>query len=115
MTSQPSLPAFSRQAFHPLGLIPFFRRFPCSFGRNFLYTFIWSSFIGLAFYFMNSMGARRLLSLHALELYILIANVIGYAIHGLFHVGTALGLDGAARRRGYGGEGAYFSLRPLPG
>ena len=41
-------PGFSRQHFHPLELIPFFRRFPSSFGRNFLYTFIWSALFGWA-------------------------------------------------------------------
>ena len=50
-----------------------------------------------------------------LELHILIANLIGYSIHGLFHVGTALGLDGAARRGGIVAKVAYFSLLPLLG
>jgi signal transduction histidine kinase len=115
MNPQPSLSAFSRQDFHPLELIPFFRRFPCSFGRDFLYTFIWSSLLGLGFYLMNAMGAGRLLSLNALGLYILIANVIGYSIHGLFHLGSALGLDGAARRGGRVGKVVYFSVLPLLG
>ena len=89
MNPQPSLSAFSRDTFHPLELIPFFRRFPVSFGRNFLYTFIWSSLIGLGFYLMNAMGAGRLLSLNALGLYILIANVIGLAL-GTAEDGDAL-------------------------
>ena len=101
--------------FHPLELIPFFRRFPCSFGRNFLYTFIWSSLFGLAFYVMNSLGAERLLSTRVLGLQILIANLIGYSIHLLFHVGAALRLEGAARRGGFAGKVAYFSLVPLAG
>jgi signal transduction histidine kinase len=116
MTAQPrTSPGFSRQEYHPLELIPFFRRFPCSFARNFLYTFIWSSLFGVGFYLLNAMGAGKLLSLHVLGLHILIANVIGYAIHGLFHAGTALGLADAARRSGHAAKIAYFSLVPMAG
>jgi signal transduction histidine kinase len=108
-------PGFSRHDFHPLELIPFFRRFPCSFGRNFLYTFIWSSLFGVGFYLMNAITQGKLLSLHVLGLHIFIANMIGYAIHGLFELGSALGLDNAARRGGFVAKVAYFSLIPLLG
>ena len=106
---------FVREHFHPLEIIPFFRRFPYSFGRDFLYTFIWSGLIGVVFYVLNSMGAGRLGSFRAFGLYILIANVIGYAIHVLFHVGSALALDTAARRAGFAAKVIYFSLIPLLG
>jgi len=110
----PSLTPFVREHFHPLEIIPFFARFPYSFGRDFLYTFIWSSVIGVGFYLLNGMGGT-LPSLRALGLYILIANVIGYAIHTLFHAGSALGLDAAARRGGFVAKVVYFSLLPLAG
>jgi sensor histidine kinase YesM len=117
MTPEPavSAPASAQQSWHPLELIPFFRRFPSSFARNFLYTFIWSSLLGVGFYLMNAIGSETLPSLRALGLYILIANVIGYCIHALFHAGTALGLEGAARRGGLAAKVAYFSLLPLAG
>jgi signal transduction histidine kinase len=116
MTPQPSASVlFERQDFHPLELIPFFRRFPCSFGRNFLYTFIWSSLFGVGFYALSAMGAGKLLSLRVFGLHILIANLIGYSIHGLFHVGAALGLETASRRGGFVAKVAYFSLLPLMG
>ena len=114
MQPNPSADAVDVQ-YHPLELIPFFRRFPCSFGRNFLYTFIWSSLFGLAFYVMNSLGAARMLSMRVLELQILIANLIGYSIHLLFHVGSAIRLEAAARRGGFAGKVAYFTLVPLGG
>ena len=114
LTPSPSARAAELQ-FHPLELIPFFRRFPCTFGRNFLYTFIWSSLFGGAFYVMNSAGAGRMLSMHVLELQILIASLIGYSIHGLFHAGAMLGLEGVARRGGFVRKVAYFSLLPLGG
>ncbi len=115
MNPQSSRSAYLSQDFHPLELIPFFRRFPCSFARNFLYTFIWSSLFGLAFYLVNAAGVGRMLSLRVLGLQILIANLIGYSIHALFHVGTVLGLDAAARRGGFPAKVAYFSLLPLGG
>ena len=114
MQPNPSADAVDVQ-YHPLELIPFFRRFPCSFGRNFLYTFIWSSLFGLAFYVMNSLGAARMLSMRVLELQILIANLIGYSIHLLFHAGSTMGLEAAARRGGFAAKVVYFSLVPLGG
>src|SRR6266850_2949505 len=106
---------FVREHFHPLEIIPFFRRFPYSFGRDFLYPFIWSSLIGVVFYALNAMGAGKVLSLRVFGLYILISNVIGYTIHVLFHVGSAIGLDDAAGRGGFVAKVAYFSLLPLMG
>jgi signal transduction histidine kinase len=111
----PSLAPFVREHFHPLEIIPFFRRFPYSFARDFSYTFIWSGAIGVVFYLLNAMGAGRVLSLHVFGLYILIANVIGYSIHGLFHAGASVGLDARVRRGGFVGKVVYFSLLPLAG
>src|SRR5450631_530000 len=110
-----ALTPFGGEHFHPLEIIPFFRRFPSSFGRDFLYTFIWSSLIGVVFYALNAVGTERLPSLRAFGLYILIANVIGYAIHALFSVGSLFGLDALMRRGGFVPKVAYFSLIPLMG
>jgi len=106
---------FSVEHFHPLEMIPFFRRFPASFGRNFLYTFIWSSMFGVAFYVLNAMGAGKLLSLRVFGLQVLVASVIGYAIHALFLIGSILGLDRAVQRGGFLGKVTYFTLLPLAG
>jgi sensor histidine kinase YesM len=106
---------FGGEHFHPLEIIPFFRRFPSSFGRDFLYTFIWSSFIGVVFYALNAVGSERLPSLRAFGLYMLIANVIGYAIHGLFSVVSLPVLDALVRRGGFVPKVVYFSLIPLMG
>jgi signal transduction histidine kinase len=116
MTPQPTPSAHGAHIqWHPLELIPFFRRFPCSFGRNFLYTFIWSSLIGVIFYVMNAVGAGRLLSFRVFELQILIANLIGYSIHLMFHAGSATRLEAVARRAGFAGKVAYYSVLPLGG
>src|SRR5476651_2401123 len=36
--------------YHPLEMIPVFRRFPASFTRNIAYTFIWSCALGVLFW-----------------------------------------------------------------
>jgi signal transduction histidine kinase len=110
-----TLAPFGGEHFHPLEIIPFFRRFPCTFGRDFLYTFIWSSFIGVVFYAVAAVGAERLPSPRVFGLYILISNVIGYAIHALFSAGSVLGLDALVRRGGFVPKVAYFSVIPLVG
>src|SRR5260221_5495152 len=96
----PSLTPFVREHFHPLEIIPYFRRFPYSFGRDFLYTFIWSGAIGVVFYLLNAMGAGKMPSLRAVGLYILIANVIRFVHHALVQARSGHGLDDAARRAG---------------
>src|SRR5260221_14689905 len=114
MTPQPT-PSASAAAlqWHPLEVIPFFRRFAPSFGRNFLYTFIWSSLFGLVFYALSAAGAGRILSGRGLELQVLAANLIGYSIPALFHRGSAPRLAAAPPRRGLAGTFAYFRPRPL--
>src|ERR1700752_3751639 len=119
MSSHPTaLPSYSApypgSQFHPLELIPFFRRFPCTFGRNFLYTFIFSSLLGIGYYAWNSLEAGRALSWNVFKLHILISNAIGYSIHALFFAGGAAGLEAAARRS-RAGKVAYFSILPLTG
>ena len=112
---EPTLTPFGSEHFHPLEIIPFFRRFPCTFGRDFLYTFIWSSMIGMVFYAISAVGSARLPSLHVFLLYVLISSAIGYSIHGFFIVGSLLGLDARVRRGGFVPKAVYFSLLPLFG
>src|SRR4051794_9807002 len=104
-----------RDDFHPLEIIPYFRRWPCTRNRNFVYTFIWSSLFGLGFYVMGSIANGGRQSLTAFSAYMVISNSIGYSIHALFHVGRALGLPQAARRSGHGMKTVYFSVVPLLG
>ena len=110
-----STPQPAREDFHPLEIIPFFRRIPCSRARDFIYTFIWNCLFGVAFYVIGSVSDGQLHSWQAFSFYILIANAIGYSIHVLFHIGKAIGLTDAARRRGFSGKVAYFTILPLLG
>jgi sensor histidine kinase YesM len=110
-----STPQRSGDDFHPLEIIPYFRRFPCSPARDFIYTFIWSCLFGCAFFVMAMLSEGRMPSLRAFGFYMLISNAIGYSIHGLFKIGRWTGLLAIAKRRGYKGRVAYFTVLPLMG
>jgi sensor histidine kinase YesM len=101
--------------FHPLEIIPFFRRFPCSPLRDFVYTFIWSSGFGMVFFVFGALTDRRQANIDALAFYILISNAIGYAIHWLYRLGTVAGLEALARRHGYVTRVVYYSAVPIVG
>jgi len=73
---------------HPLEFIPFFRRWPRSFLRNFIYTVIFSSAIGL-FLFLLSMTSHHYESatdfLESLGANLVLANVIGFTFHIVYN------------------------------
>lgn len=98
--------------FHPLEIIPFFRRWPCSIGRDLVYTFIWNMGFALVFFSMNAIFSSRPRGWETLYMHVFIANVIGYTIHLAFSAGGALGLERWARNAGYGAKVAYYSLIP---
>ena len=116
MSNQPTAPAhFAREHFHPLEIIPYFRRWPRSFARDIVYTFIWSSLFGLLFYTMGAFTGGKLPSLQAFGIYVLISNFVGYSIHLLFDLGAAAKLDILARRSGFVAKVVYFTAIPLSG
>ncbi len=108
-------PHFAREHFHPLEIIPFFRRFPRTIARDLIYTFIWSCLFGVFFYALGALTGGQLPSLRALGIYLLISNFIGYSIHALFSLGQATRLDATCRSAGFAAKVAYFSVVPLVG
>ncbi|HEX3096848.1 MAG TPA: histidine kinase [Usitatibacter sp.] len=101
--------------FHPLELIPFFRRFPRSRGRNLMYTFIWSALLCALFLLPTAAFQGRLPTPRQAWLYLVVSLFIGYAIHALFEGTALLGLDRWARRHGVMGKTLYFALIPMLG
>ena len=68
---------------HPLELIPLFRRWPSSPGRNIAYTAIWSSLIGLGLTVTQEMFGRSDISFGRMLFYtVVISNLIGFLVHG---------------------------------
>src|SRR5258708_36092819 len=110
-----STPQPAREDFHPLEIIPFFRRIPCSRARDFIYTVIWNCLFGIAFYVMGSVSDGQLHSWPAVAFYILIANAIGYLIHVLFHIGKSIGLTVATRPLVFFRKVAHVPGLPLLG
>jgi DNA-binding LytR/AlgR family response regulator len=108
-------PHFVREHFHPLEVIPFFRRYPRTVVRDLVYTFIWSCLFGLVFYAMGAFTGGRMPSFRVLGIYLLISNFIGYSIHLLFDLGSVAGLDLACRRAGLFAKVVYFTSIPLLG
>jgi sensor histidine kinase YesM len=102
-------------SFHPLEIIPFFRRFPCTPLRDFIYTFIWSSGFGIVFFLFGAISNWRHASIEGFAFYVLISNAIGYAIHGMYKLGSRSGLERAARERGAAAKVVYYAAMPIAG
>ena len=112
MTRSTTLPP---AGFHPLELIPYFRRFPCTRGRNLIYTFIWSMMFGAFFLAVNAAVAGRLPSWGTVKFFIVVSNFIGYAVHALFSAGELTGVEPWVRARGLFAKTVYFTLVPTLG
>ena len=115
MAADPPQTPFVREHFHPLEIIPYFRRWPCSPLRDLLYTFIWSSLFGVGFYLLAVITSPQAPGLRVFGTYLLISNIIGYAIHALFAMGDRLGLDRRAKAAAFPVKVAYYALVPLLG
>jgi hypothetical protein len=102
-------------SFHPLEIIPVFRRWPCSPVRDLVYTFIWNSLFAVGFFAISVVTSPELPDLRAFGITMLIANCIGFVIHFLFSIGDRIGLDAAVRRLGTTVKVAYFALVPMAG
>ena len=84
--------------FHPLEIFAIFKRIPQSGARDFAYTFIWSSGLGVVFFLVAAVFSPKFPSSEDLVWTFLFANAIGFTIHALFMVGDRIGLERWARR-----------------
>ena len=72
---------------HPLDLLPLFRRWPSSLPRDLLYTAVWNACIALALVAANMLfAAQREPFAYYWWPTLLIANIVGYLIHGSQHL-----------------------------
>ena len=80
---------FEGEHFHPLEAIRFFRRWPRSFARNFIYTLIFNTLFALAFLLMGVVFARIESASQVIDAFgrnLLISNVVGFAFWGIFEL-----------------------------
>ncbi len=91
----------ARSTTHPLDMIPLFRRWPCSPARDFLYTGIWNTLLALIIVILGLLFTQRAATFWE-DFYptLVVANVIGYLIHGALVGGNWLLRDWPMRVRG---------------
>ena len=97
--------------YHPLEIIPVFRRFRPGVVRDVAYTFIWNALLGFVFWLIAIMIAPA--HNRNLEYFIwnqIAAQAIGYTIHALFELGGLLRIDQRARSMGWAATTAYYSV-----
>ncbi len=111
MSSPPCPPATSGiDNFHPLEVIPYFRRWKHGTVRDLLYTLIWNCLLGLAFWVIGGMFRPQSTTFAGLLMSLIMANSVGYTLHGIFLVSARLGLDTWARGFGPVATAAYYTL-----
>jgi len=95
--------------YHPLEIIPFFRRFDPSLGRDLVYTFIWNLMLTGVFVLVGLMFNSRGVSLEMAGRVFIIAQCIGYTIHAFYFLGGLAGLDRRVHRAGGIAVAGYYS------
>ena len=107
-----TMPARLPEEFHPLEIIPYFRRFPHGVVRDLIYTFIWNVGLGVTFWLIAIAlgGARGNAHWDVLGWNLIVANAIGYTIHLLFLLGHAFDMDRRVRESGAAATALYYSL-----
>jgi signal transduction histidine kinase len=111
MATTHTAPAFDD--FHPLELIPFFRRWPCGFWRDVLYTFIWNTGLALIFTMLALLWMSKANLTYVLWLNFVFAQCVGYAIHALYLLGHAL--VPRERLHGRAARAVFYAGIPIAG
>ena len=105
-----------RGDYHPLEFIPAFRRVPPTIARNLAYTFIWNCALGLIFWAIAvGLNPRASFNIDYFVWNLLIAQAIGYVIHGIFTLGGVLGVEAWARRSGNVVKTLYYTFASSSG
>ena len=102
--------AWDPGTFHPLEIIPFFRRWKCGPVRDLIYTFVWNCGIGVTFWVIGALFRPRGMGVDDLMATLIAANAIGYTLHGMFLVTSRLGIDRWARGFGQVATAAYYTV-----
>ncbi len=77
-------------SWHPLELIPYFKRWPHSTARDLLYTFIWNSLIGCTLMSVGLMFSLPSNPWRYFYVNFVLTQTIGFTIHGLFDLSGML-------------------------
>ena len=96
--------------YHPLEVIPMFRRYRPGIVRDVIYTFIWSAALGIVFWLMAMTVSPRSRTLEYFVWNQIVAQSVGYSIHALFELGGLLRIDAWVRRSGWFAKTFYYSF-----
>ncbi len=99
---------------HPLEMIGYFRRFRPNLWRDLIYTFIWNMGFVAGFTLLGLLYEPKVHPGHMLWVNFVIANCIGYLIHGGFRLGNTL-LGTWIWQRGFAIRSAYYTGITLVG
>ena len=102
-----------RRDYHPMELIPIFRRIPQSFLRDFVYTIIWNALFALFFTVLNLIFDRSATLVSTFWQTFVFAQCIGFVIFALIDLGHRVAPD--VSRRSTGMRIFYFTVVPLVG
>ena len=110
-SSTPLPPAMAAMQRHPLEVFPWFRRWPQSLGRDLIYTFIFNLLFAAGFALFGLVFTGRI-NLARLPVNIVVAQCIGFSIHGLYIAADHLF---ASRRSGVVVRTVYYMGVPILG
>jgi sensor histidine kinase YesM len=95
---------------HPLDVIPLFRRFRPRFGREIVFTFVFNAGLAVIFWTLAVVFGSNRPTLSGFVWILMVTNVMGYTIHALMSTSSRLGLDRLAWRGGTVGRAVYYTL-----
>ena len=98
---------------HPLEVFPWFRRWPQSLGRDLVYTFIFNLLFAAGFALFGLIFTGRANLERFLEINLVVAQCIGFSIHGLYIAADRLFLR--SRRAGMAMRTVYYIVVPVLG
>lgn len=94
---------------HPLEMFPFFRRIKPFPGRGVVYTLIWNTLFAAVFSVFWFLFDPHVQVTRVVEVNLVIANCIGFFIHGGFRLGERL-IGGRLRDASFAARSFYYSL-----
>lgn len=98
-----------RRSRHPLEIFPYFQQFAPSAARNLLYTLLWNSLFAVLFTLLSLLYQPGESILRVFGTCMLIANCIGFLIHGSFAAGGRM-LRGWLCRQSSGMVSLYYCV-----
>ncbi len=95
--------------FHPLEVFPWFRRIRPWPGRSILFSLVFNSGLALIFWILGTVFGGGRFSLITLGFLLLVCNLMGFTIHLLMNLSSALRVERWIRSRGHVVTAIYYT------